>query len=128
MKRAVHTLFCVVVTITCFDIVVWIGDRYWRSVGERAMRDAEKAEREQSDTDRVLKDAAAAVNAYIRKNKKIPKNLSEVIKKENRMADGWNKKLSIEKSAGGVRVISAGPDGEFGTDDDMRSEPVNGVK
>ena len=67
MKRAVHTLFCVVVTITCFDIVVWIGDRYWRSVGERAMRDAEKAEREQSDTDRVLKDAAAAVNAYIRK-------------------------------------------------------------
>ena len=41
MKKALYTLVYVVVAITVFDIIVWVGNHYWRSVGERTMKDAD---------------------------------------------------------------------------------------
>ena len=40
MNRALNTLFHVVVAITCFDIVAWVGDYYSRKIGEHELQKA----------------------------------------------------------------------------------------
>jgi len=128
MAKAFYVLVRVVVIITCFDIAAWVCDRYWRTAGERAMRAVEKIVQKRTDTERSLSRASAAVNAYMRQSKKIPRKLTEVSGSENWKTDGWGKTMRLEKTAGGVRVISAGPDGEFETDDDVQGESINGAK
>lgn len=119
MNKAMRVFIWVVMAITCFDILAWFG----KLAGKTVI----KAQRERAITERALGKAAATVNAYIRERKRIPRKFSEVIRNGTVPTDAWHNKLRLEKTDGGVQVVSAGPDGDFETDvDNMRSEPQNG--
>lgn len=76
-----------------------------------------------------------AVLTYKIKYKKLPNNLTDLIKEdgddeailaggEGALVDPWGNDYKFEKNGRKYAVISAGADGEFGTEDDIRSDKV----
>ena len=76
---------------------------------------------------------AEAVTSYYIKNKKLPTQLTQLIEGtddnppileggEGALQDPWDQDLKFEVKGKRFVIISAGPDTEFGTDDDIRSD------
>ena len=74
-----------------------------------------------------------AVTSYYIKNKKMPGSLSQLTEGsdddppileggDKAINDPWDNELRYEQKGKRFVVISAGPDGEFGTEDDIRSD------
>ena len=74
-----------------------------------------------------------AVTSYYIKNKKMPESLSQLTEGndddppileggDKAIYDPWDNELKYEKRGQRFVVISSGPDGEFGTEDDIRSD------
>ncbi len=77
----------------------------------------------------------AAVVNYNLQTKKWPSDLTALITAdgdeepvleggEGALDDPWGNEYKMERSGKKIAVISAGPDGEFGTDDDVRSDKI----
>ncbi len=77
----------------------------------------------------------AAVVNYNLQNKKWPSDLTALITAkgdedpvleggEGALEDPWGTEYKMERSGKRIAIISAGPDGEFGTDDDVRSDKI----
>ena len=73
------------------------------------------------------------VGSYYIINKKMPSSLSQLVEGsdddppiidggEKAINDPWDNELRYEQRGKRFVVISAGPDGEFGTEDDIRSD------
>jgi len=80
-----------------------------------------------------VKSISEAVTSYYIKFKKNPKSLEDLIKGtdddpaileggEGALIDPWDNQYKFEQHGKRFAIISAGPDGEFGTDDDIRSD------
>ncbi len=76
---------------------------------------------------------ANAVTSYYLDNKKYPNDLKDLITAkgddepilqggEGALEDPWGNEYKYERKGKRIVVISAGPDGEFGNDDDLRSD------
>ena len=76
-----------------------------------------------------------AVMNYYLQHKKYPADLNALITAtgddepvleggEGALEDPWGTEFKLEKNGKKIAVISAGPDTEFGTDDDVRSDKV----
>jgi len=76
---------------------------------------------------------ANAVTTYYLANKKYPNDLRDLIKEnsdgeavleggEGVLEDPWGNEYKYEKKGKKYVVISSGPDGEFGNEDDLRSD------
>ncbi len=74
-----------------------------------------------------------AVTSYYIKNKKMPSSLAQLTEGndddppileggDKAINDPWDNELRYEQKGKRFVVISAGPDGEFGTEDDIRSD------
>lgn len=74
-----------------------------------------------------------AVTSYYIKNKKMPSSLAQLTEGsdddppileggDKAINDPWDNELKYEQKGKRFVVISAGPDGEFGTEDDIRSD------
>ena len=74
-----------------------------------------------------------AVTSYYIKNKKMPESLSQLTEGndddppileggDKAIYEPWDNELKYEKRGQRFVVISSGPDGEFGTEDDIRSD------
>ena len=120
MKRALLALFHVIVAITCFDVIAWTGDYYWRKIGERNMKDAKAAKEKEDWSKYRLSRWAKSVDSYIRANRSTPKHLAEIKGAKCSTFDVWGHEMRIEKEDGALYVVSAGADGEFGTKDDLK--------
>ena len=77
----------------------------------------------------------AAVTNYYLQYKKYPGDLHALVEAkgddepvldggEGALEDPWGTEYKYEKNGKKFAVISAGPDGDFGTDDDIRSDKV----
>ena len=119
MSRALLTLFHVVVAITCFDIIAWAGDYYWRKLGERTLKEAS---RKAELTKIKLSACAKSVDSYIKENKKPPRRLAEVEEGKRSICDCWGNKMRLEKEDDAIYVVSSGADGKFDTKDDLRGK------
>ena len=80
-----------------------------------------------------------AVMNYYLQNKKYPTDLRDLVKEnsdgvaileggEGVLEDPFGTEYKMEKKGKKIVVISAGPDTEFGTDDDLRSDTVKKSK
>ena len=80
-----------------------------------------------------------AVTTYYLKNKKYPSALTDLVKEdsegiavleggEGALEDPWGTEFKYERKGSKITVISAGPDGEFGNDDDVRSDKIKKSK
>lgn len=76
-----------------------------------------------------------AVLNYQIQTKKIPSDLRVLVTAsgdeepileggEGALEDPWGNEYKLERSGKKIAVVSAGPDGEFGNDDDIRSDKV----
>lgn len=109
-----------IVAITCFDIIAWTGDFYWRKIGERIMKEAREAEGKAERSQWSLSGWAKLVDSYIRANRRPPRHLAEIEGVNRSIFDAWGNEMRIEKEDGALYVVSAGADGEFGTKDDLK--------
>lgn len=80
-----------------------------------------------------------AVTNYYLQNKKYPSGLNDLISAsgddepileggEGALEDPWGNDYRYERNGKRVVVMSAGPDGDFGTDDDIRSDKIEKSK
>lgn len=80
-----------------------------------------------------------AVTNYYLQNKKYPSDLQALVTAsgddepvleggEGALEDPWGNDYRYERSGKKVVVMSAGPDGDFGTDDDIRSDKIERSK
>ena len=80
-----------------------------------------------------------AVTTYYLNNKKYPSDLKDLVKEnsdgeavleggEGALEDPWGIEFKYEKKGKKIVVISAGPDMEFGNDDDIRSDKIKSSK
>ena len=80
-----------------------------------------------------------AVLTYNLKYKKYPSDIRDLIKEdsdgnaamdggEGALEDPWGSEYKYERKGNKILVYSAGPDGEFGTDDDIRSDKIKASK
>ena len=136
MKRAVNALMHIILLITCFDIMTWIGICYCREKIIPRMIEMHEAAR-------GIKRMAIYVFNYYQDCKRVPKSVRDVCKKYEHTAltlfdidynavdsgrenwelvirDRWNTLFQIDSDNKEIALVSAGPDQEFGTDDDMR--------
>lgn len=78
------------------------------------------------------KSIAEAVTTYNIKNKKLPSNINQLIEGtddnppileggEGALIDPWDNEYKYEQHGKRFSIVSAGPDGEFGTEDDIDS-------
>ena len=81
----------------------------------------------------TVKSLSEAVTTYYIKNKKLPNSLNLLVEGtdddppiveggEKALYDPWDNELKFEVRGKRFAVISAGEDGEFGTEDDIRSD------
>ena len=81
----------------------------------------------------TVKSVSESVTAYYIKNKKMPSSLAQLTEGndddppileggDKAINDPWDNELRYEQKGKRFVVISAGPDGEFGTEDDIRSD------
>lgn len=81
----------------------------------------------------TVKSVSEAVTTYYIKNKKMPTSLTPLVEGtdddppiieggEKALYDPWDNELKFEVRGKRFAVISAGEDGEFGTEDDIRSD------
>lgn len=80
-----------------------------------------------------------AVTNYYLQNKKYPSDLNQLITAsgddepileggEGALEDPWGSDYKYERNGKRIAVVCAGPDGEFGTDDDIRSDKIERSK
>lgn len=80
-----------------------------------------------------------AVTTYYINNSKLPTSLSQLVEGsddkpaileggEGALIDPWNNEYKYETRGKRFTIISAGPDGDFGTEDDIRSDKTNKKK
>lgn len=80
-----------------------------------------------------------AVTTYYINNSKLPTSLSQLVEGsddkpaileggEGALIDPWNNEYKYETRGKRFVIISAGPDGDFGTEDDIRSDKTNKKK
>lgn len=76
-----------------------------------------------------------AVTSYYLNYKKMPTSLNDLVTAkgedepiieggEGALEDPWGETYKYEQKGKKFAIISAGPDGEFGTDDDIRSDKI----
>lgn len=81
----------------------------------------------------TVQSVSEAVTSYYIKNKKLPSSLTQLTEGsdddppileggDKAINDPWDNELKLEIHGKRFAVISAGPDGEFGNDDDIRSD------
>ncbi|MBO6066652.1 MAG: type II secretion system protein GspG [Kiritimatiellae bacterium] len=81
----------------------------------------------------TVQSVSEAVTSYYIKNKKLPGSLNQLTEGsdddppileggDKAINDPWDNELKLEIHGKRFVVISAGPDGEFGNDDDVRSD------
>lgn len=81
----------------------------------------------------LVKNVNAAVVTYYTTNKKLPSSLNDLVEGTDDdppiieggadvLFDPWDNELKFEIRGKRFAIISAGEDGEFGTDDDIRSD------
>ncbi|MBR1921449.1 MAG: type II secretion system protein GspG [Kiritimatiellae bacterium] len=87
----------------------------------------------------TVQNVADAVTAYYIGKKKMPTSLNQLIEGtdddppvleggDGALLDPWDNELKYEIKGKRFVVISAGPDGEMGTDDDIRSDKKGTAK
>ena len=80
-----------------------------------------------------------AAALYQMENKKYPADLKDLVKEDSdgeayikggddALEDPWGTEYKYERKGNKILVYSAGPDGEFGTDDDIRSDKIKASK
>lgn len=80
-----------------------------------------------------VKSLSEAVTSYYIKNKKLPNSLNQLVEGsdddppileggEGALIDPWDNEYTFETHGKRFVIISAGPDGEKGTEDDIRSD------
>lgn len=80
-----------------------------------------------------------AVTNYYLKYKKYPSDLRELVDSksdeaptieggEGVLEDPWGTEYKYERKGSRIVIISAGPDGEFGGEDDVRSDKIKSTK
>lgn len=88
---------------------------------------------DQTAAEVLVKNINAAVVTYYTNNRKLPSSLTQLVEGtddnppiveggEDVLLDPWNNELKFEVRGKRFTVISAGEDGEFGTEDDVRSD------
>ena len=86
-----------------------------------------------------VKSISEAVTSYYIKNKKLPTDLNKLVEGsdddppileggEGVLVDPWDNEYKYEQKGKRFYIISAGPDGEFGTEDDVRSDKLSKSK
>lgn len=86
-----------------------------------------------------VKSISEAVTSYYIKNKKLPTNLNQLIEGtddnppileggEGALIDPWDNEYKFEVHGKRFVIISAGADGEFGNEDDVRSDKSSKAK
>ena len=81
----------------------------------------------------TVQSVSEAVTSYYIKNKKMPDSLVQLTEGsdddppileggEKAIYDAWDNELKYERRGQRYVVISSGPDGDFGTEDDIRSD------
>lgn len=70
------------------------------------------------------------IGEYERDNDRLPDSLAELAPPEDELLDGWGKqwRYELRRQAPGYELRSAGPDGEFDTDDDAVNRSAAGMR
>lgn len=87
----------------------------------------------------TVQSVSEAVTSYYIAKKKMPTRLEQLVEGtdddppvieggEGALLDPWENELKYEIKGKRFVIISAGPDGEFGTDDDIRSDKKDSKK
>jgi len=128
--RAGFTLMEILVAVAIIGILGTVAVQSVTSNIEKA---------KQTAADESVRNIANAVTQYYLANKKYPNDLKELtVAKgdeepvlsggEGALEDPWGNEYKYEKKGKKFVIISAGPDGEFGNDDDSRSDTVKKAK
>lgn len=129
MKRG----FTLVELLVVVAILGVLGTIAITNVTEHIRKANETAAKASCDS---LKDA---VSTYMMKYKKLPSNLTQLIEGnddnppivdggEGVLIDPWDNEYKYEVHGKRFTISSAGPDGEFGTEDDISSDKVRKEK
>ena len=82
-----------------------------------------------------VQNVKSAVGTYFIENKKYPSALTDLVREsgdkaaildggEGALDDPWGNQFKMEGKGSKIVIISAGPDGQFGTEDDIRSDKI----
>lgn len=124
--RAGFTLIEILVAVAIIGILGTVATMSITSSLEKAKGTAAKE---------AVGNIKGAVMNYYLQNKKYPTDLHALIEAkgdeepvldggEGALEDPWGTEYKLERNGKKVVVISAGPDTEFGSDDDIRSDKV----
>lgn len=131
--KALRAGFTLVELLVVVAILGVLGTIAIQNVTEHIRKANETAAKASCDS---LKEA---VNTYYMKNKKLPGALTQLIEGtdenppildggEGVLVDPWDNDYKYEVHGKRFTVSSAGPDGEFGTEDDISSDKVKKAK
>lgn len=124
--RAGFTLMEIMVAVAIIGIMSTMA-----VMGVTRMMESAKKDAAQSGVQSIKN----AVTTYYLENKRYPSDLSVLVESkgdeeailtggEGALDDPWGTQFKMEGRGNRIVIISAGPDGEFGTDDDIRSDKV----
>lgn len=122
--RAGFTLVELLVVVAIIGILGTIAIQNVKSHIDKTNETAAKA---------TVQSVSEAVTSYYIAKKKMPSDLNKLIEGtdddpaileggEGALLDPWENELKYEQHGKRFVIISAGPDGEFGTEDDIRSD------
>ena len=124
--RAGFTLIEILVAVAIIGILGTIATINVTSFLERSRVTAAKE---------AVGNIKGAVLNYQIQSKKLPSDLRVLVTAngdeepileggEGALEDPWGNEYKLEKNGKKIAVVSAGPDGEFGNDDDIRSDKI----
>ena len=128
--RAGFTLVELLVVVAIIGILGTIAIQNVKKYIDRTNETAARA---------TVQSVSEAVTSYYIEKKKMPTSLNQLIEGtddnppildggEGALRDPWDNELKYEIKGKRFVVISAGPDGDFGTEDDIRSDKKGTTK